>query len=73
MIIDEKVDVKRTMPRVSTSGFLPGSVSPKPPIMPLRPFRIFPKIRGDIRLTLVANGKNLQSEKFSLFLFDSFG
>jgi len=26
-----------------------------------------------VSLTLVANGKNLQSEKFSLFLLDTFG
>jgi hypothetical protein len=47
--------------------FFHESVSPKPMILPLGPFRI-----GDIRssrlppvsLTPVANGKNLQSEKF---------
>jgi hypothetical protein len=38
------------------------------------PFQIFSKIRGDIQdappvlLTLVANEKNLQSEKFELFV-----
>jgi hypothetical protein len=54
------------------SGFFLESVSPKPLIIPLRSFRIFLKIRGDIgaqglppvSTTPVANGKNLQAEKF---------
>jgi hypothetical protein len=66
--------------RFSTSGFLHGSVSPKPLIIPLGTFLIFSKIHEDIHssrcptgsLTPVANGKNLQSEKFSLFLLDTF-
>ena len=55
---------------VDTSGNLPPA-SLTPDSIPLRPFRIFSKIRGDIRssrfatgaTTPVANGKNLQSEK----------
>jgi hypothetical protein len=34
--------------RFLNAAFLHGSVSPKPLIIPLRPFQIFPKIRGDI-------------------------
>jgi hypothetical protein len=63
--------------RFSTSGFFHESVSPKHLSVPLRPFRIFSKIRGDITglrfttgvvdtggTTPVANGKNLQTENF---------
>ena len=35
--------------RFSTSGFFHESVSPRPPSIPLEPFLIFSKIRGDIR------------------------
>jgi hypothetical protein len=66
----------------STSGFLKISY-PQAPGYPLGPFQIFSKIRGDIRssrqgeppvsLTLVANGKNLKSEKFKLFFLTSMG
>jgi hypothetical protein len=35
--------------RFSTFGFFHESVSPKHVSIPLRPFRIFSKIRGDIR------------------------
>ncbi len=47
----------------------------------LRPFQFFLKLAEifaaqgalPVSLTPVANGKNLQSEKFSLFLLDTFG
>jgi hypothetical protein len=54
----------------------------QPLIIPLRPFQIFSKKFAEIfaaqgaapvSLTPVENGKNLQSEKFSLFLLDTFG
>jgi hypothetical protein len=54
---------------------------PPAPDIPLGPFQIFSKIRGDIRSSRCTIGvidtggkwKNLQSEKFSLFLLDTFG
>jgi hypothetical protein len=54
---------------------------PKHLTIPKGPFRIFSKftetfaVQGAplVSLTPVANGKNLQSEKFSLFLLDTFG
>jgi hypothetical protein len=61
--------------RFSTSGFLHGSVSPKPLILPIGPFRIFSKIHGNIHsqdatsTTQVANGKSLKSEKFSFISY----
>jgi hypothetical protein len=52
-------------------SFYHESVSPNHLIIPLGPFQFFPKILKDIHsssvplsLTQVANGKNLQSEKF---------
>ncbi len=38
--------------------FFHGSVSPQPQSIPLRPFRIFSKIRGDIRGSRFATGVN---------------
>jgi hypothetical protein len=54
---------------------------PKPLNIPLWPFQIFRKFTEifaaqgapPVSLTPVAIGKNLQSEKFSLFLLDTFG
>jgi hypothetical protein len=50
----------------------------QPLIIPLRPFQIFSKIRGDTVFAAqgappVSNGKNLQSEKLSQYLLDTFG
>jgi hypothetical protein len=67
--------------RFSTSGFLHGSVSPKPVIILLGRLefcRKFAEIFAaqdapQVSLTPVANGKNLQSQKCSLFLLDTFG
>jgi hypothetical protein len=42
--------------KFSNSGFLNGSVSPKPLIIQLGPFRIFSKIRGDIRSSRCTTG-----------------
>jgi hypothetical protein len=44
-----KCNERDSATRFSTSGFLHGSVSPKPLITPLGSFKIFPKICGDIR------------------------
>ncbi len=42
----------------STSGFIHDTVSPTPPSIPLEPFWIFSKIRGDIRELLFITGVN---------------
>jgi hypothetical protein len=44
--------------RFSTSGFFHELVSPKPLSIPLGSFRIFSKIRGDIRSSRFATGVN---------------
>ncbi len=54
---------------IFASGFFLEPVSPKPLIIPLGPFRKFAEIfvaQGlpPVLLTPVANGKNLQAEKF---------
>jgi hypothetical protein len=75
------LELKGTVPRdFRLQSFFHESVSPKPMSIQLGPFRIFSKIRRDIRSSRcttgvvdVANGKNLQSEKFKLFFFDTFG
>jgi hypothetical protein len=73
------IGFKGTLPRVfQLQVFYMGSVSLT---MPLGPFQIFLKIRGDIRssrctTSVVDTGgkwKNLKSEKFSLFLLDTLG
>jgi hypothetical protein len=54
---------------------------PKPLIIPLGHFKFFQNFAEifaaqdapPVSLTPVANGKNLKSEKFSLFLLDTFG
>jgi hypothetical protein len=47
--------------RFSASGFLHGSVSPKPLIIPLGLFQMFSKIRGDIRSWKCTTGINNNS------------
>ncbi len=44
--------------RFFASGSFHKSVSPQPQSIPLRPFRIFSKIRGDIRSSRFATGVN---------------
>ncbi len=79
-IIYLALKLKGTVPRdFRLQSFFHESVSPKPLSIPLWPFRIFSKIRRDIRSSRcttgvvdVANGKNLQSEKsekFKLFFY----
>jgi hypothetical protein len=57
--------------RFSTSGFFHESVSPKHLSIPLRPFRIFSKIRGDIRGSRCTTGKwkKSSSRKILIILF----
>jgi hypothetical protein len=43
---------------IFASGSFHESVSPQPQSIPLRPFRIFSKIRGDIRSSRFATGVN---------------
>jgi hypothetical protein len=47
---------KGSVTRFLTSGFFHESVSPKPLSIPLGSFRIFSKIRGDIRSSRFATG-----------------
>ncbi len=57
---------------IFAAGFFYESVSPQPQSVLLGPFRIFSKIRGDIRSSRLTTGvadtggkwKNLQSEKY---------
>ncbi len=49
--------------RFSTSGFFHESVSPRPPSIPLEPFWIFSKTRGDIRELLFITGANDTGDK----------
>jgi hypothetical protein len=46
-----------------TSGFFHESVSPRPPSIPLGPFRIFSKIRGVIREWIFIAGVNDTGDK----------
>ncbi len=46
-------------------GFFHESVSPQPQSIPFRPFRIFSKIRGDIRESRCATGINDTGGKFA--------
>jgi hypothetical protein len=47
------------------SGFFHESVSPQPKSIPLGPFRIFSKIRGDIRKSRCTTGINDTSGNFA--------
>jgi hypothetical protein len=47
------------------SGFFHESVSPQPQSIPLRPYRNFSKIRGDIRSSRFATGVNDTSGKWN--------
>ncbi len=50
--------------RFFASGFFHESVSPKPLSIPLGSFRIFSKIRGDIRSSRLTTGINDTGGKF---------
>jgi hypothetical protein len=50
--------LKGHVTRLFASGFFHESVSPKPLSIPLGPFRIFSKIRGDIRSSRLTTGIN---------------
>ncbi len=51
-----KYNYRDSVRRFFASGFFHESVSTKPLIIPLGPFRFFSKISGDIRSTRVAAG-----------------
>jgi hypothetical protein len=69
--------LRDSVTRFSTSGFFHESVSPKHVSIPLRPFRIFSKIRGDIRGSRCTTGvidaggkwKKSSSRKILIILF----
>jgi hypothetical protein len=50
--------LKDSVTRFFASGSLHETVSPQPQSIPLRRFRIFSKIRGDIRSSRFATGDN---------------
>jgi hypothetical protein len=50
---------------IFASGFFHESVSPKPLSTPLGPFRIFSKIRGDIRSSRLTTGINVTGGKLT--------
>ncbi len=56
--------------RSFASGFFHESVSPKPMSIPLGPFRIFSKIRGDIRSSRLTTGINDTGGKFATGVVD---
>ncbi len=72
-----QVHLRDSVTRFFVSGFFLESVSPKPLITPLGPFRIFLKIRRDIRSSRFATGvydtggkwKQPLSRKFLIILF----
>ncbi len=49
--------------RFLTSSFFHELVSPRPPSIPLEPFWIFSKIRGDIRELMFITGVNNTGDK----------
>ncbi len=59
--------------RFFASGFFDKSVSPQPQSIPWRPFRIFSKIRGDIRKSRHTTGINDTGGKFATGVNDTGG
>jgi hypothetical protein len=59
--------------RFFASGFFYVSVSPQPQNVPLGPFRIFSKIRGDIRKSRCTTGVNDTAGKFATGVNDTGG
>jgi hypothetical protein len=55
------------------SGFFHESVSPQPQSNPFRPFRIFSKIRGDIRESRCTTGINIAGGIFATGISDTGG
>jgi|688.fasta_scaffold2492116_1 hypothetical protein len=49
-------DLKGQCPDIFNFRFFHETVSPKPPSIPLGPFRIFSKIHGDIRSSICTTG-----------------
>jgi hypothetical protein len=59
------IDLKGQCHEIFCFWFFHESVSPQPQSIPLRPFRIFSKIRGDIRKSRCTTGINDTSSKFA--------
>jgi hypothetical protein len=59
--------------RFFASGFFHESVPPQPQSIPLRPFHIFVKIRGDIRNSRCTTGINDTGGKFATGVNDTGG
>jgi hypothetical protein len=59
--------------RIFASGFFHKSVSPQPQSIPLGPFQIFSKIRGDIRKSRCTIGISNTGGKFATGANDTSG
>jgi hypothetical protein len=76
-----KIFINGTVPMISTSDFFHESISLKPLIIPLGPFRIFSKICKDILSSRCTTGvidtigkwKKFSIRKVSLFSWDTIG
>ncbi len=69
----QKIRLKGQCHEIFFSGFFHGSASPQPQSIPLGPFQIFPKIRGDICKTRCTIGINYTGGKFSTGVNDTGG
>jgi len=67
------VRLKGQCHEIFASGFFHESVSPKPLSIPVGPFRIFKKIRGDIRSSRLTTGIKDTSGKFATGVNDTGG
>jgi hypothetical protein len=68
-----RVDQRSLCHEIFASGLFHESVSPKALSIPLGPFRIFSKIRGDIRSSRLATGINDTGGKFATGINDTGG
>ncbi len=66
---DKENQLKGQCHEIFCFWFFLESVSPKPLIIPLGPFQIFSKIRGDIRRSKFATGVKPSSRKILIILF----
>ena len=69
----QKICLKGQCQEIFASGFFHESVSPKPLSIPLGPFRIFSKIRGDIRSSRLTTGISDTGGKFATGVNDTGG
>jgi len=68
-----EVPYRDSVTRFFASGFFYESVSPQPQSIPLGPFQIFSKIRGEIRTSRCTTGINDTGGKFATGVHDTGG